>query len=64
MATYLINRLPTAPLSISPFEKLFHQAPDFSIIKIFGCTCYPYLRPFNKHKLDFKSKKCVCLHWH
>lgn len=26
---------------------------------MFGCLCYPYLRDFNKHKLDFHASKCI-----
>lgn len=60
-STYLINRLPTASLGISPHEKLHQQAPDFSFFKIFGCACFTFLQPFNKHKLDFRSKLCIFL---
>lgn len=28
---------------------------------IFGCACYPYTRPFNQHKLTFRSKQCILL---
>jgi hypothetical protein len=41
---FIINRIPcthTSPLS--PFEKLFHQAPDYSFLKTFGCACYPLI---------------------
>jgi histone deacetylase 1/2 len=61
MATYLINRLPTSPLGMSPLEKLYNHVPDFSSLKIFGCACFPFLRPFNRNKLDFRSKRCVFL---
>ena len=61
-ATYLINRLPTPVLNNqSPFEKLFHKSPDYTFMKVFGCSCYPYLRPYNHHKLQFRSGKCVFL---
>jgi hypothetical protein len=29
------------------------------MLKIFGCACWPHLRPYNKHKLSFRSKPCV-----
>jgi hypothetical protein len=28
---------------------------------VFGCACWPHIRPYNDHKLDFRSKKCVFL---
>jgi hypothetical protein len=32
---------------------------DFSMIKVFGAACWPNLRPYNTHKLSFRSKQCV-----
>ena len=59
-ATYLINRLPSPVTQLkSPYEILNHHKPDYTFLKCFGCTCYPLLRPYNQHKLDFKSHKCV-----
>jgi hypothetical protein len=31
------------------------------MLHIFGCACWPNLRPYNKHKLQFRSKQCVFL---
>lgn len=28
---------------------------------MFGCACWPNLRPYNAHKLQFRSKRCVFL---
>ncbi|KAE8696580.1 putative disease resistance protein [Hibiscus syriacus] len=54
--------LPTPVLhGKSPFEALHHVLPDYSFLRVFGCACYPCLRLFNRHKLDFRSKKCVFL---
>ena len=61
-AVYLINRLPTPILSMeSPFQKLFHKKPNYNNLKVFGCMCFPWLRPYNTHKLQDKSKPCVFL---
>ncbi|KAG8479468.1 hypothetical protein CXB51_029816 [Gossypium anomalum] len=61
-ATHLFNRLPTPVLNhISPYEKLFRLQPVYSQLKVFGCACFPHLRPFNQHKLQFQSAKCVFL---
>jgi hypothetical protein len=59
---YVINRLPTSVLNnSSPFEKLFHRSLDYSFLKVFGCKCFPLLRPYTSHKLDFRSKPCIFL---
>ena len=61
-AVFLINRLPTATLGHkSPFECLFHNTPDYKFFKVFGCACYPFLRPYNAHKLQFRTSKCLFL---
>jgi hypothetical protein len=61
-ATYLINRLPTPILRhFSPFEMLYHTKPDYTFLRVFGCACWPCLRPYNRHKLDFRSKTCIFL---
>ena len=59
-AVYLINRLPTSTLHmVSPFEAIYHKKPDYLQLKVFGYSCYPYLRPYNKHKLQFRSSQCI-----
>jgi hypothetical protein len=61
-ATYLINHLPTKVLGFcSPLERLFQKKPNYSGLRTFGCACWPNLRPFNTHKLQFLSKQCVFL---
>lgn len=61
-AVYLINRMPTPILSLqSPFQKLFQTNPNYEKLKIFGCLCFPWLRPYNNNKLDPKSSPCVFL---
>ena len=58
----LINLLPTATLGfLSPWYKLYSQHPDISSYKIFGCVCYPFLKPYNKHKLNHRTTKCIFL---
>ncbi|KAE8668247.1 Aldehyde dehydrogenase [Hibiscus syriacus] len=59
---YIINKLPYEVISgKTSFEVLYQKAPDYSGIRVFGCACFPFLRPFNQHKLDFRSRQCVFL---
>lgn len=61
-AVYLINRMPTPSLSLSsPYEKIFGFAPNYSKLRVFGCLCYPWLRPYTSHKLESRSKPCIFL---
>ncbi|KAM2925447.1 hypothetical protein FF1_042962 [Malus domestica] len=60
-AIYLINRLPISGLTISPWEILFNQPPDYSKLRVFGCQCFPWLKPYVHSKLDAKSKSCIFL---
>jgi histone deacetylase 1/2 len=61
-ATYLINLLPSRVIdNQTPLERLLDQEPDYSVLRVFGCACWPYLRPFNDRKLQFRSKRCVFL---
>jgi hypothetical protein len=60
--TYLINRLPSKVIdNQTPLERLLHQKPDYSMLRTFGCACWPNLRPYNTRKLQFCSKRCVFL---
>jgi hypothetical protein len=56
------NLSPTNTLQhSSPFLKLFNKELTLSHLKVFGCACYPLLRPYAKHKLEFRSTKCILL---
>ncbi|GJY75602.1 retrovirus-related pol polyprotein from transposon TNT 1-94 [Tanacetum coccineum] len=59
---YLINRMPSRTSTHkSPFEHIFKRSPDYSFLRVFGCLCFPPLRPYNHHKMDFCSTPCVFL---
>ena len=61
-AVYLINRMLTPVLgNESPYVKLFGQPPNYLKLRIFGCLCFPWLRPYTAHKLDNRSVPCVLL---
>ena len=61
-AVYLINRLPTTSLNfLVTYHMLFQQFPDYTFLKTFGCACFPLRRPYNNHKVDFRSAECLFL---
>ena len=56
---FLINRLPSPNTqNKSPFQILFNRFPYYTILKSFGFLCYPFMRSYNKHKIQYKSVKC------
>jgi histone deacetylase 1/2 len=61
-ACYLINRMPTPVLhKDTPIHRLLDIQPNYDFLRIFGCACWPSLRKYNSHKLEFRSKQCVFL---
>lgn len=44
---------------LSSYEKLFGHPPNISKLRVFGCLCYPWLRPYSAHKLEPRSSPCV-----
>jgi hypothetical protein len=60
----VINRLSSALTgTISPFEILFKQKPTYIMLHVLGCSFYPWLRPYNHHKLLPRSEKCAFLRY-
>jgi hypothetical protein len=35
--------------------------PNYDMLHILECACYPLLRPYTRHKLEARSEKCVFL---
>lgn len=61
-ATYLINCLPSKFIDYqTPIYRLLKEQPDYTSLRIFGCTIWPNLRPYNTHKVAFRSIQCVFL---
>lgn len=57
-AVYLTNRLPPSSKP-SPWEQFFKKVLNYSQLKVFGCSCYPWLKPYTNSKLVAKSKLCA-----
>ena len=61
-AIYLINRMPSLTTNNqSPFEVLFQSVLDVQHLRIFGCACFPLLKPYTSNKLQPKTKVCIFL---
>ncbi|CAL9017543.1 unnamed protein product [Prunus brigantina] len=59
-AAYLINLMPSSVLRYqSPFQSLYGKVPDIKSLRIFGTAVYPYIRPYNEHKLQPRTAQCV-----
>ncbi|KAM0990119.1 hypothetical protein ACFX2C_008681 [Malus domestica] len=54
--------MPTPVLHMhSPFEKLYHPPPRLDHLRVFGCACYPILKPYKHNKLEPKTTQCIFL---
>jgi hypothetical protein len=59
-ATYLINMLPSKFINNDTLvHRLLGTRPNYTSLRVFGCACWPNLRPYNKRKLAFRSRQCV-----
>ena len=45
----------------SPYHKLFGTPHNYFKLHVFGCLCYPRLRPYSLHKITPRSTPCVSL---
>lgn len=55
-----LNCLPSQVINNeTPLERLFCSKPNYSLLRIFCCACWPHLRPYNSYKLSFRSKRCL-----
>lgn len=59
-AAYLINRMPTRVLNFkSPYECLHGRHPNYSLLRVFGSSCYPFLRPVTAQVGIQNSEVCL-----
>jgi len=57
---YLINLLPSPVLDgKSPYKTLYSHPPSYSMLRTFGCLCFPFLLDYMPHKLSPRSLTCV-----
>lgn len=39
---------------MSPYVLVNKEIPKYFFLRVFDCLCFPYLRPYNKHKIEFR----------
>ena len=62
MATYLLNRRPSSAIQNGiHFSLLYGSPPDYSLLRVFGCLCYPNMTATARHKLAPRPTACVFL---
>ncbi|GJZ51058.1 ribonuclease H-like domain-containing protein [Tanacetum coccineum] len=60
MAVHILNILPSTAINNEvPFTRLFGTSPDYSLLRTFGCLCYPHLYP--NHKLEPRATPSLFL---
>ncbi|GJU27390.1 putative RNA-directed DNA polymerase, eukaryota, reverse transcriptase zinc-binding domain protein [Tanacetum coccineum] len=60
MSTHLLNILPSTTITNEiPYTRLFGKHPDYSVLRTFGCLCYPHLYP--NHKLEPRATPSILL---
>ena len=59
---YLLNRIPSSVLNfVSPWQRLYLRKLFYHALKVFGCACFPFFKPYSSHKFDPKSRMCIFL---
>uniref|UniRef100_A0A2N9IW51 Integrase catalytic domain-containing protein n=1 Tax=Fagus sylvatica TaxID=28930 RepID=A0A2N9IW51_FAGSY len=62
IAVYTINRCPSPVIqNTTPYERLFGTAPNYSLLKVFGCVCFVLLQPHERTKLQPRFQLCCFL---
>ncbi|GJR20148.1 ribonuclease H-like domain-containing protein [Tanacetum coccineum] len=60
MAIQLLNILPsTTSANDIPYTRLYGKDPNYTLLRIFGCLCYPHLYP--SHKLEPRATPSIFL---
>lgn len=62
----LFISLTACPLQLSttnPLLKFLSYTPTYTFLKVFGCLCYQYLRPYKSHKVQVRSSPRVFLRY-
>lgn len=59
-AIFVINRLTSVTTgNKSPYQLLFKRLPDYSILRTFGCSCFPIIPSTQRTKLQSVTTRCI-----
>ena len=59
---HLINKIPSSHTSgLSSYEKLYGNPPNYSSLRVFGCTCFIFRPSLERNKLSSHFTICVFL---
>ncbi|MCO5590655.1 hypothetical protein L7F22_044628 [Adiantum nelumboides] len=58
-ACYLQNRSYSRSIKGIPYSLWYGKEPDYSSLRIFGCTCYAYIPAPSRNKLDDRALKAI-----
>lgn len=60
---HVINTLSLVGLTKlqSLYHVLYHKLHIYYTVRVFGCSCFPFTRPYNTYKLEFRNQECVFL---
>ena len=62
IVVYLLNQIPSSILNfVSPWQKLYLKKPPLQVSRVFGCACFPFLRPYSSYKFGPNSNLCLFL---
>ena len=56
-AVYILNRVPSKSVDVTPYEIWYNKKPILSHIKVWGCPAY--VKRTMSDKLEAKSNKCL-----
>ncbi|MCO5560242.1 hypothetical protein L7F22_013853 [Adiantum nelumboides] len=58
-ACYLQNRSYSRTFRGIPYSLWYGKEPDYSSLRIFGCTCYAFIPALSQNKLDDRALKAI-----
>jgi hypothetical protein len=58
-AVYIRNRVWSSAVNAVPYQLLHRQAPDLSMLRVFGCPAYAHVDKSLRRKFEPKAVRCI-----